>query len=590
MKVKYFEAESREAAEEKAVSFFGRPMDELHIDLISGGDDKPVWQICAYSGLASELTNLDAGYDFCYEKDGVWLETYSERGTGDPIDRMAMAQYIKRKNISGFDDKAVRALLSTRGGRARIAPAQEEYFFGEDISVKITGDESEAYATLLKPESGGAQLDTEGAKEKLAEAGIVFGIDDEALAELLEKRSYDDSVLIAKATRPVDGQNGSLIFHFATDEKTGRPKELEGGKVDYKTLDLFEPVNEGQLLVTRTFATEGTPGMTVRGKELKQKPGKETKLPRGKNVDINDEKTEMRSKCSGMVESVNGSVNVSSVYMIKGDCGTNIGHVDFDGTVQITGNVMAGLIIKASGAVIIGGVVEAASILAGGNVEVKGGFQGASKGRIEAAGSVSLLYAEYATVIAGGSITVDASIHSTLEAGDTINAKGKRGAIIGGRAGAASMIVANSIGSVSHLQTEVAAGVMPRKRVRFEELEKLMSKVEAEMVKLDQLDTYLAKSKEKLDPDTYDRLFTSGAENRKINVEIIEDYSQEMNELRYEMEHAVDGKVHVFDTAYPQSKIVIASDQYKVENEIKYATFSFREDRVVYDTCEIKKG
>ena len=589
MKVKYFEAESREAAEEKAVAYFGDPESELQIEVVSGDDEKAAWQICAYSGSAHELANHNAGYAFYYEEDGVWFEVYAEKGSGSPIDKTVLSQFIKRKNINDFDDKSARTVLGPGTGRIKVAPSQTENIYGEDIIVKVTGDESEAYATLLPPEPGGVKLDLEAAKAKLAEAGVTHGIDDYALLNMLQEKAYDVSVLIANAIKPEDGQNGGLIFNFATDEKTGRPKELEGGKVDYKTLDLFEPVSEGQILITRTFATEGTPGVTVRGRELKQKPGKEAKLPRGKNVEIDEDKTEMRAKCSGMVEFINGSVNVSSIYMIKGDCGTNVGHVDFDGTVQITGNVMAGLVIRATGAVIIGGVVEAASIYAGGNVEVKGGFQGASRGRIEADGSVSLLYTEYATVVAGGAITVDASVHSILEAGDSIYAKGKRGAIIGGRAGAANMVVANSIGSVSHLQTEVAAGVMPRKRVRYEELEKLMDKIEGEMVKLDQLDAYLAKSKEKLDPDTYDKLFRSGAENRKINQEKIEEYKQEMSDLRYELEHAVEGKVHVFDTAYPQSKILIASDQYKVTNEIQFATFRFKDDKVVYDTCEIKK-
>ena len=589
MKVKYFEGENREAAEAKAAAYFECPVGELRIEVISGDEEAPVWQICAYSASSHELANHDAGYTFFFEEDGVWLETYAECGSGSPINKVALSQYIARKGIESLDDKAARAVLGNTCGRVKIAPPQAESIYGEDITVKTTGDESEAYATLLAPEPGGAKLSLEDAKERLSELGVTHGIDDMALLNLLQEKVYDVSVLIATATKPEDGQNGSLIFNFATDEKTGRPKELEGGKVDYKTLDLFEPVSEGQVLVTRTYATEGTPGVTVRGKELRQKPGKETKLPRGKNVDIDDEKTEMRAKCSGMVEFINGSVNVSSVYMIKGDCGTNVGHVDFDGTVQITGNVMAGLIIKATGAVIIGGVVEAASIFAGGNVEVKGGFQGASKGRIEADGSVSLLYTEYATVIAGGSITIDASVHSVLEAGDSIYAKGKRGAIIGGRAGAANVITANSIGSVSHLQTEVAAGVMPRKRVRYEELEKLMEKVEGEMVKLDQLDAYLKNAKEKIDPDTYEKLFRSGVENRKLNQEKIEEYNHEMGGLRYELEHAVEGKVHVFDTAYPQSKIIIASDQYKVTSEIQFATFRFKEDKVVYDTCEIRK-
>ena len=460
----------------------------------------------------------------------------------------------------------------------------------EDIIIEITKNEMEAWATLTAPENGGAGISFEAAKEKAVKAGVVHGLDEQALAELLSDKSYGKSRLIAEATPPRDGENGILTFLFSTDEKTGRPKEIGGGKVDYRTLDLYVPVTEGQLLVSRSLATAGQPGATVKGKPLIQKPGKETKLPRGKNIAINDEKTEISSKCSGLVEFVAGSVNVSSVYMINGDCDLGVGHIDFDGSVQISGNVLSGLTIKASGGVIVGGVVGAAEIIAGGNVEIKQGMQGAGKGRIEAGGAISLPYIERGAAIAGGTITVDASINSILEAGSTLRAKGKRGCIIGGKAGATSEIIANAIGSASNVHTEVEVGITPQKRVRLQYLEKQMEKLSGEMHKLDQLDAYLAKSKDRLDPETYDKLYRSGAENRRTYTDEIEDYTAEINEIKYELDHATEGKVHVFDTVYPGARIIIASDVYRVNTNMTYSTFKFREGQVVIEACEIKQS
>ncbi|MDR0490923.1 MAG: FapA family protein [Oscillospiraceae bacterium] len=459
----------------------------------------------------------------------------------------------------------------------------------EDIEISISRDESEAVAQLIAPKLGGAPIGFEGAMQKIRQAGIVHGLNEQALKDLIEAKAYGRELTVAVATMPVDGENGTLVFHFQTASKTGRPKELESGKVDLKSLDLYEPVDEGQLLVSRTLATEGAPGTTVKGKVMKQRRGKDVAFPKGRNVEIDAAKTEMRAKCAGLVEYISGAVNVSSVYRVDGDVGPSVGNIDFDGSVQISGNVIAGHVIKASGGIFVGGVVEASELIAGGNVEVKRGMQGMDRGKIEAAGSISILYIERGKAIAGGTVTVDASIHSTIEAGVSLYAKGKRGSIIGGHASAAVEIVANCIGSVSNVQTDVEIGSMPQKRERLSFLEKETERLAGEMDKLDVQDAYLKKSKEKLNAETLEKLSRSLVENRRNNTALLEEYSAEMDELKCEMEDATNGKLHVFDTVYPGARIMISSDMLKVNDEIKYATFKFKDGKVAYIPCEGRK-
>jgi len=470
-----------------------------------------------------------------------------------------------------------RAGLGEDGGEKR----------GEDIKIEITKDESEAWVILLEPDPGGALLEPEAARKKIATAGITHGFNEQALKQLLAEKAYGERRVVAETIRPVDGEDGKLIFHFSTDERTGKPREIGSGRVDYRSLDLYVPVNEGQLLVTRTVATQGIPGVTVKGRAIKQRPGKEIKLPRAKNVDINEDRTEMRAKCSGMVEYVNGSVNVSSVYKVNGDCDLSVGNIDFDGSVHISGSVRSGHTVKATGAIVVGGVVEAASIIAGGNVEIKGGMQGADKGRIDAGGSVTILYLERGAIVAEGSVTVDVSIHSSIEAGGSLCAKGKRGAIIGGRVSVAGDVIVNSLGSVSHAQTEVEIGMTPGKRLRIQILEKEIEKLKGDMVKLAQLDAYLEKTKGKIDPEKWDQLFRSSAENKRLSDLGQEDCNEEISVLKYELEHATEGKIHVFDTAHYGTKVIIGNGLYKVSDEIRYATFRYKNGEVVYGACEL---
>jgi len=589
MKRKYITAETREAAENLAAEHFKCDKNDIQFEVISGEEEgAQLIKLLAITDAQAGIANMDAGYGLYYENDGVYLEIYAARGAGLELDSQPMMQHLSRKNISGISVSAVQSLAAA-SGRARIAPEQPEQFYGEDISIEILSNDTEARARLLPPEEQGAALDLETAKAKLLAAGVTHGVDEQALKAMIDDKDYGDPRTVAAVIQPEDGENGKLIFNFSTDERTGRPREIGGGRVDYWSLDLFEPVSEGQLLVTRLPATEGKPGMSVKGRELKQKPGKEAVFPRGKNVEINAEKTEMHAACSGMVQFQNNSVNVSSLYKVNGDCDISVGNIDFDGSVHISGSVRSGHTIKATGGVVVGGTVEAATIIAGGNVEIKSGIQGADKGLVESGGSVTALYVERGTIIADGSVNVDVSIHSRIETGGNLTAKGKRGAIIGGRAGAAGSVTANFLGAVSNTQTEIVVGMMLRKRERIQVVEREMERLRGEMVKLDQLDAYLEKSKEKMDPETWDKLFRSGAENRRQNEELLDGFKQELDALKYELEHATEGKVHVLDVAYNGVRIIIGSDTYRVIDDISYATFRYKDGQVVYGPCDLSK-
>ena len=529
-------------------------------------------------------------YKLTYEEDGVFLELLAYREDGEELDRNELLQHLSRKKIVNLSISCVQNLLEEGSGRERIAVTQNEHIYGEDITIEIPKDELTAEVRLIPPEPNGPVLSIEWAKQKLTEAGVLHGIDDEALNKLLADKDYGEPTVVANATPPEDGEDGRLVFHFSTDPRTGSPIEIGGGRVDYRVLDLFIPVTEGQLLVTKTDATEGSAGTSVRGNLIKQRPGKEATLPRGKNIITNDERTEITASCSGMVEYVNNAINVSNVYTIKGDCDMSVGNIDFDGSVHISGSVRAGHTVKATGGINVGGSVEAAHLIADGNIEVKGGMQGSGKGTIEAGGSVSVMYVEQGSIYADGPITVDVSIHSRLESGNIIHAKGKRGAIIGGNAAAAGDIIVNFIGTLSGTKTNVEVGVMPRKRARILVLEKEMEKINADKIKLNQLETYLEKSKGSMDNETWTKLHLSGIENRRINEDNEHLFTLELDELKYEIEHATDNKIHVFETAFSGSKISIGKSSLKIDIDTSYATFKYSDGEVIYTPCEISKA
>lgn len=587
MNAKYFTAPSREEAEQQASAHFGCAPSELVLEVEREGNEMLPWLLLAIQATAEERAKLDNRnglYRLYYEQEGVFLELMAPRGGGLPVDRNELLVVLKRKALEGMLGQEVGKLLEQGSGRAMIAPPQQEHLLGEEPLVQISKDGLEATLTILPPEEGGALLDLEGLRAALAQAGVVFGIGEQALADLAAQKPHNTPHVVATGTPPVDGVDGVVTYHYS-QEDLGRPREDAEGKVDYRDLNLFVPVTEGQLLVSRTLAQEGTPGQTVTGKPIKQKPGREARLPKSKNTNINEDQTAFYAKTSGMVETIGGVVQVLNVYTVKQDVDMGIGNIDFDGNVQIVGNIIAGMHIRATGSITVGGVVEGSELVAGGNIELKRGIQGMDRGRITAGGNVTAMFIERATVSAGENILADTVIHSNISAGNALVLNGKRANIVGGSALAGKEIVAKTVGAESATKTELEVGFPPFKRNRIDVLEQELSRIDEELDKLSKLDVYLKKAAEAGD-ESKAALYASVSESILQNNNTKAEYAEELQQLKAELKSAVDGKVHVLGSIHPGCKISIGSGIYRVEREIPYSTFKFREGEVVFGPCE----
>ena len=214
----------------------------------------------------TKFGNMDAVFQLDYQPDGIYLELLPKQGYGTEIDRDAMEEFLRRKNLSGMAKETVKKVVEDGWGREKIAPPQEQRALNEELAVTVSADEMDAYVVLMPPEEGGTLLTAQEVDAALRSAGVVSGIDEKMLVSLLQNRNYGKPVCVAQGKLPQDGENGKLIFHF-NRQHGGTPwLDQETGKADFKRLDWIERVQEGDLLVSRTPATAGTPGYSVLGK------------------------------------------------------------------------------------------------------------------------------------------------------------------------------------------------------------------------------------------------------------------------------------------------------------------------------------
>ena len=325
----------------------------------------------------------------------------------------------------------------------------------ENAKVTVSSDKMTAH--LYLPQKKQATYGFQEIMDILKDNGINYGIDEEAVRDIIDNNRLYEDVEVARGKQPVDGEPGYYDYFFETELPT-RPEIKADGSVDYRSMHLMELVERGQVIAKYNKAKEGENGTDVLGNEIKAKRGEELAGLVGSGfVKLDDGITYMASS-SGKIELRGNKIMVSSVFVVKGDLDFSVGNIDFNGDVIVRGNMCTSFSIKARGNVEIEGLVENARIEAGQDVVIKGGMNGNKQGTVIAGGNISGTFFEGANLMAAGDINANYLYQCMSKSDKSVIISGKYGKIIGGKTSAKLLIEANTIGSESGIDTVVCVG------------------------------------------------------------------------------------------------------------------------------------
>ena len=284
--------------------------------------------------------------------------------------------------------------------------------------------------------------------------------------------------------------------------KERHPHLDERGIADYHDLGGIVTVRQGERLMQKIPPTPGEDGENILGQVIPAKPGKEAMFApqlKGALVDPEDPAF-LIAEIAGQPLLVNNGMTVEpTITFATVDLTT--GNMDFEGTVNISGDVHAGMSIRATGDIHVGGTVEAAMLDAGGDVVVKGGVIGhgevhehpdANKksmiARVHCGASFSARFVENASIEVGDSIMVDELVMQSELAAVNQIVVGKPGSghgrIIGGLVEATLLVQAATIGSPAGVKTRVIVGTNP---YLHEKLRQASKQLEAKSKELDEV-------------------------------------------------------------------------------------------------------
>lgn len=355
-----------------------------------------------------------------------------------------------------------------------IAPVADE--ISKNFRIRVSPDEMEA---VLEVFGDATKITRTEILKELRRREICYGVCYEEIDHIIEEGRINKPVLIARGLPEKNGEDGWYEFFFRT-EVARTPKLLEHGNVDYRTVEWFETVEKGQKLACYHSATSGEKGITITGRAIPARKGKEQSILTGKGFRRLPDGRTYISETRGIVTLHEQNLDVSSL-LVMDEVNLTTGNVDFQGCVLINGNVSSGASIRATEDVIVKGFVESAQITCGGNAVLRQGMNASGNGFIHAGKDVMGCFFEAVDIDAGGSIRGDYFMNCKMHAAEKLFVTGKKGTLVGGYVFAEEGLRTSNLGNQAGLSTYVKLGIGERLEKKEEELGNAIRKVNQEL-------------------------------------------------------------------------------------------------------------
>lgn len=466
-----------------------------------------------------------------------------------------------------------------------------------------------AGVVIHPPKGKGKDLTRESLEEALKKSKIVRGLLDDSLKELtspttikkLREEQQPVCMLVAYGEPAYNGEDAWLET-LIEDIADRRPQMDEDGNVNFLELGDFPHVEADQALVRRHPPTEGKSGWTVAGRTIKGRNGKDIQLkPKDDSVKLaaGDQDLLLSNK-RGMPVVYDKGALVEQVLRLE-SVDLKTGHVRFDGSVHVKGNVEPGMKIEVTGDVKIGGLVEAAYINAEGAIEVGGGVIGRKKSSekklqeggqkeldpgkaskannayLKAGTQIKARFIQEAKIEAGQEVVVQKQIHhSEVTAGIRIAMPG-RGTIVGGVARAQEVIDIGASGAKANVPTRLVAGETSDIKHQINDVNNQLKQLG---IQRQQLMDIVAKIKKQRKPVT---------EDKKQQLIQARDGLQEkegalydkMAELEEELKKRQLARVQVRVTCHPGTIINLGDDEFSPRNDLGKVNFVLRDGEII---------
>ncbi|MBN2426786.1 MAG: DUF342 domain-containing protein [Deltaproteobacteria bacterium] len=266
-----------------------------------------------------------------------------------------------------------------------------------------------------------------------------------------------ENILIASGLEPIPGKDGWLELIVSTGKEKSEFTEDQQGHINFKLVQSFSNVEPGQQIAINHSPTPGEPGLTIIGETIPAPTGNPNDLIAGDGVAFSEDKTQIFAEKAGRVVFENNTLFITEEFVVNGDVDLNVGHINFNGVVDIKGDVLDDFNITATKGINVTGTVGACRLESDGPITV-GSVAGKGEGKITCKGTFKARYLNQAVIECWEDIEV------AYEARNSILKSARKillpsGLLTGGKAIALEGIEAKVLGARAGAKTHVLAGV-----------------------------------------------------------------------------------------------------------------------------------
>lgn len=505
-------------------------------------------------------------------QNGFGIKCVPPRDGGEKVQVGELIEYLNRHGFS-YDVSALKKVACADDEQTLFLAPGACPVEQESYQLDVSDDFMTVTARFYPPSETGKRMPMEEFLRDLSFKKIIFGLNMGAMQEHFQEGDYCKDIVVAQGKPPRHGKDAEIQYFFNTDPHAV-PTLKEDGSVDFFNLNTINHCKKGDLLAKIIPEDAGSPGLNVAGAQIKPRAVKRAALKFGKNVALSEDRMSITSEVNGCVSLVDGQVFVTDLYVVE-NVDNSTGNIEFEGSVQINGNVCSGFCVKAKGNVIIKGVVEGATVLAEGDIAITKGMNGMNKGRLEAGGNIITKFLENANASARGYVSAESILHSKVTAGSEINVTGKYGFITGGHACAGFKVSAKNLGANLGATTIVEVGVNPKLKEEYQAMQEELLEIQKAIQKTQPILINFAEKRAKganFSPEQikYIRSLIIMVEDKKKE---LEEKNKKWEELRDAFEGQNDAFVEVTGEAFPGTVIMIKDVSMSLRSNYHHCRF-----------------
>ncbi len=297
----------------------------------------------------------------------------------------------------------------------------------------------------------------------------------------------DITLDIAFATPVVHGADGSVVWcveEVQDGDNQAQDNSNESDAVSHYGRCSFEMVQTGDIVGKVHAAESGQDGRDVTGATIIAKPGKDAKLTIDESI-MKQADGSLTAQRDGVLYREAAKAQIRKHIQIRDYVDFSTGNINFDGDITIDRGIRDCFVVKATGKIEVKGLIEAATVEAGKDLNVYGGFAGRERGHVRIGGCLRGKYLDNVCGHVKQDLCIDREV---INCELTIDGKiaSTHGSIIGGTLTPTGEVVIGTLGSGADVITEVVIGSVPTLEPFARKLSLIVEQLTDDMDKLNE--------------------------------------------------------------------------------------------------------